>query len=271
LNHYSENCVNKYFRYVFNTREHYDKVIYVPIIDYAEKWPLENTEAYVKNENKEWVLVNTGIDNEVIKNKTYDEVTEKKLKKVFIKTTFGPYLGFPFEKFAAIDINRGRVTEQKPLNHIQFASAFKYLGKTTYLEDDPAVSLTVCGDTDSCSSDTIIYLNNEQISIADAFTKLKYACGDFVLKLDKGQEIVPVNGYTTKAFNPSAPLLPVDKDIKYIMRHKVSKKCFKLKSKSGKEIIVTEDHSCMVIRDNKLIEVKPYEINIKTDKLVEII
>jgi intein/homing endonuclease len=33
------------------------------------------------------------------------------------------------------------------------------------------------------------------------------------------------------------------------MRHKVKKPKFKIKSKSGKEIIVTGDHSCIVFRD----------------------
>jgi len=271
LNHYSENCVNKYFRFVFNTREHYDKVIYVPIIDYAEKYTLANTEIFFKNDNKEWVPVNMNIDESIIRDKTYTDDMAKKLKKIFVKTTFGPYLGITFEQAQSIDINKGRVTEQKPLTHPQFRESFKYLGKDSYLEDDPAVSLTVSGDTDSCSADTMIYLNNEKISIADAFTKLKYANGDFVLTLEKGQEIIPVNSYMTKAFNEIAPLLPADKPIKYIMRHKVSKGRFKIKSKSGKEVIVTEDHSCMLIRDNKLIEVKAKDINANTDRLVEIV
>ena len=57
--------------------------------------------------------------------------------------------------------------------------------------------------------------------------------------------------------------------VKYIMRHKVSKPKWKLKTKSGKEITVTSDHSLIVFRDGKEIQVKPYEI-LKTDKILTI-
>ena len=56
-------------------------------------------------------------------------------------------------------------------------------------------------------------------------------------------------------------------DVKYIMRHKVSKPKWKLKGKDGKEIIVTGDHSLIVFRNGEKIKVKPSEI-IKTDKIL---
>ena len=57
--------------------------------------------------------------------------------------------------------------------------------------------------------------------------------------------------------------------VKRIIRHKVSKPKWKLKTKSGEEIIVTNDHSMIVFRDNKKIEVKPSEI-LKTDKILSV-
>ena len=56
-------------------------------------------------------------------------------------------------------------------------------------------------------------------------------------------------------------------EVKRIIRHKVSKPKWKLKTKSGKEIMVTNDHSMIVFRDNRKIEVKPSEI-LKTDKIL---
>lgn len=58
--------------------------------------------------------------------------------------------------------------------------------------------------------------------------------------------------------------------IKYIIRHKVSKSKFKIKTKSGKEVIVTGDHSCIVFRDGKQLTVKAKDINIKTDKILSV-
>ena len=54
------------------------------------------------------------------------------------------------------------------------------------------------------------------------------------------------------------------------MRHKVNKECFKIKTKSGKEIIVTEDHSCVVFRNNEQITIKAKDINKDTDKILSI-
>ena len=52
------------------------------------------------------------------------------------------------------------------------------------------------------------------------------------------------------------------------MRHKVKKSKFRIKSKSGKEVIVTGDHSCIVFRDGKQLTIKAKDINPKTDKIL---
>ena len=52
------------------------------------------------------------------------------------------------------------------------------------------------------------------------------------------------------------------------MRHKVSKPKFKITTDSGKEIIVTGDHSCIVFRDGKKLVVKAKDINKETDKII---
>ena len=59
--------------------------------------------------------------------------------------------------------------------------------------------------------------------------------------------------------------------IKYVMRHKVSKAKFKIKTKSGKEIIVTGDHSCVVFRNGKQLTIKAKDINKDTDKILSIV
>lgn len=47
--------------------------------------------------------------------------------------------------------------------------------------------------------------------------------------------------------------------VKNIIKHKTSKKKWKIKAK-GKEVIVTDDHSIIVFRDGEKIEVKPNQI-----------
>ena len=54
---------------------------------------------------------------------------------------------------------------------------------------------------------------------------------------------------------------------KRIIRHKVTKAKWRLKTKSGKEIFVTNDHSMIVFRDGKKIEIKPKDI-LPKDKIL---
>ena len=58
--------------------------------------------------------------------------------------------------------------------------------------------------------------------------------------------------------------------VKRIIRHKVTKAKWVLKTKSGKEIIVTNDHSMIVFRDGVQMEVKPCDI-LKTDKILTVL
>lgn len=59
-------------------------------------------------------------------------------------------------------------------------------------------------------------------------------------------------------------------DIKRIIRHKVSKKRWQLKTKSGKIVECTDDHSLIVFRNNKKIKIRPNEIK-SGDKVLSII
>jgi len=58
--------------------------------------------------------------------------------------------------------------------------------------------------------------------------------------------------------------------IKKLIRHKVTKSKWKITTETGKFVIVTGDHSITVFRNNKKITVKPSEINIETDRVLEI-
>jgi intein/homing endonuclease len=59
-----------------------------------------------------------------------------------------------------------------------------------------------------------------------------------------------------------------NKPITYIMKHKVKKRIFKIKV-NGDEVDITEDHSLMVLRNKKLVEIKPGEVK-KDDRLYKI-
>lgn len=197
LNHYSENCVNKYFRGIFQSQEEYNRAIYVPLFEWMEKYDIETTnDFYAKNQNKEWVLIKLPIDKDIIKGGDIDEDTKKLLKKVFVKTSFGQYLGEPYEKIKGFEINKGKITPTIPLNTFALKAKnaldskenpFAYMGKTSYLEDDPTCSMTCAGDTDSIYVEfgrITNYLNIMDISKATRFIvdMWNYGCGPYMNK-----------------------------------------------------------------------------------------
>lgn len=121
--------------------------------------------------------------------------------------------------------------------------------------------VSIYADTDSVSSDSIIHTDRGKFTIEDLYI----AC------LNYGSAGNTVKGHESMNC-PFGILNYKDGDLEYtnakrIIRHKVSKPKWKLKTKSGKEVIVTNDHSMIVFRDGIQLEVKPSEI-LKTDKIL---
>jgi intein/homing endonuclease len=120
----------------------------------------------------------------------------------------------------------------------------------------------IYSDTDSVVGSSIIEVNGNKIKIEDYFNSVQ---GNFIKKDDFNEDYVKVckGDYTPSVTND---LTIKQGEIKYVMKHKVKKRMFKIKVRD-KEVIVTEDHSIMVVRENKLISVKATEI-IKGDEII---
>jgi DNA polymerase elongation subunit (family B) len=123
--------------------------------------------------------------------------------------------------------------------------------------------VSIYADTDSCHFSTLIKTSTGEKTIEDWYNEnIKNGSAGTTLT---GHESVKTNDKILNFVNNEIVYTPV----KRIIRHKVSKPKWKLKTKSGKEIIVTNDHSMIVFRDGQKIEVKPSEI-LKTDKILVI-
>ena len=118
----------------------------------------------------------------------------------------------------------------------------------------------IYSDTDSCVGDTLISTSLGKIKIEDLFEKsgeiVKNENGSFVKRLD--EKIL------AKSMNSNFEIQ--DKKIIYVMKHKVNKRMFKI-STDNRSVIITEDHSVMINRNNNVISVKPTEI-LKSDELI---
>lgn len=115
-------------------------------------------------------------------------------------------------------------------------------------------------NTDSVDGNTIIHTENGDKTITELYNE---NCKNVFLT-QNGHELVSSNDKVLNYDNNGKLKMC---GINYIMRHKVNKPKWRLKTKSGKEVIVTNDHSMIVFRDGKKLEVKPYEIR-KTDKIL---
>lgn len=120
-------------------------------------------------------------------------------------------------------------------------------------------------DTDSVVGSTIIYVNGHRISIEDYYNSLS---GDNFIKKDVSNDYYVRAVTNDMTLSYSKDLTIQEKYIIHIMKHKVTKGMYKIKI-GHKEVIITEDHSIMVMRDAELISAKPAEM-LHSDMLVSI-
>ena len=135
------------------------------------------------------------------------------------------------------------------------------LGIKNVTKIDKNDHVSIYADTDSCHRHSLIKTNKGEFTIEDWYNDnlLNGSAGETLT----GHESVKTDDLILNYSNGEIYYAPV----KRIIRHKVNKAKWKLKTKSGKEIIVTNDHSMIVFRDGDQIEVKPSEI-LKTDKIL---
>lgn len=274
LNHYSENSVNDYFEGIFQSNPkvvlfyqwvHYDKdgerITFkerdkVNIDDYYRVGKWEECKAWEPAVKKGKKLTPE------LKNCIQDN-SEGRCDWFQTQTTLFQKLGVDPNLASSFEIDKGRTTQ---LN--------KLTGKLyDYLTNKDCVSMTVAGDTDSVAGDTTVQISMDdekrKITIADLFEESKYRNGDHVLSVTNGSEVIPGNGTLIRSYDEDLDMA-VYKPMKYVMRHKVSKARYRITTASGKSVIVTGDHSCIVMRDNQLVTVKANEINKDTDKIVTV-
>lgn len=113
----------------------------------------------------------------------------------------------------------------------------------------------IYSDTDSQGGDTLVRTSLGHIT----FEKL-FELANHVVEVEDGRQFASFETkLTAMSFDPSSDsiqLLPV----RELYRHKVTKKKYVICLLNGKSTSVTSDHSLMVERNSKLIEIKPAEL-----------
>jgi DNA polymerase elongation subunit (family B) len=121
-------------------------------------------------------------------------------------------------------------------------------------------TLTIYMDTDSVKNNSIVNTSSGIKSIEQWYNENKESAGNTLM----GHESVKTDN---KILNWEDNKGLYYANVKRIIRHKVNKTQWKIKTKSGKEIIVTNDHSLIIFRNNQKIEIKPKNILI-SDKVI---
>jgi DNA polymerase elongation subunit (family B) len=121
-------------------------------------------------------------------------------------------------------------------------------------------------DTDSVVGDTIIKINGLDTTIADYYdiNNNKPIYEDNFNK----SFVKPVCRDTTQSINVKKKSIET-KNVVHIMKHRVKKRMYKI-TVGDSAVTVTEDHSVMILRNNRIMKVKPNEIT-GNDKCINII
>jgi len=140
-----------------------------------------------------------------------------------------------------------------------------YLNKVAGTQD---VDMILAMDTDSVTGDSIITVNNQQMTICDFYDLIEnnfLKCDDF-----NQNYVKEVFGYTTPSLSTDGKV--ENNNIKYVMKHKVKKKLYEIKV-NGKSVTITEDHSIIVKnkKTNKIHSVKPKDLSPKKHYVIYII
>jgi DNA polymerase elongation subunit (family B) len=129
-------------------------------------------------------------------------------------------------------------------------------------EYDHLGKAVIYGDTDSLTGDAIIETSKGPMTISELYDQCdqKKNTGDKHYGFDSD---IMVMSYDKSRDEPYFG------HINYVYKHSVDKQLYEVEDELGNVVTVTEDHSIMVERQGKLIEVKPQEIK-DNDILVSI-
>lgn len=145
---------------------------------------------------------------------------------------------------------------QQPFGHI----IPEHVKKPKLIDKDYIVYI----DTDSVDKDTVLETSAGRKTIEDFYNEnvQNGSAGETLTGHESVYTPIRVLNYTKERGLYYA-------DVKRIIRHTVTKDKWCLKTKSGKEVFVTNDHSMIVFRDGEQIEVKPADI-LSTDLVLTI-
>lgn len=131
-----------------------------------------------------------------------------------------------------------------------------------YHTNSPAI---VYSDTDSVAGDSIVTINGQRMKIEEVENRIQST----LTTVGEKHYVIPKEVMLSPCFDPISNTIK-QKEVLALYKHKVTKKKFIVKTKTGKVVEITGDHSIMVKRDGNLIELKGDQL-LTSDKLIQIL
>ncbi len=158
-------------------------------------------------------------------------------------------------KFASVLYSKMIQKKRSYLSHDEIEESRRRVLEM-YLENDVIDPYVLYSDTDSVDGNSLIDTDFGIMPIAEFYEK---APGK---STERGINSFYKNVYLsvyTKTYDPQLQK-PVEYEIKYITKHKVNKRIFRILPQGlERGVLITEDHSIMVLRGIKVIPIKPKE------------
>jgi DNA polymerase elongation subunit (family B) len=187
--------------------------------------------------------------------------------KLLLNSCYG-YLSTPYSRFYDLDNAMAvTLTGQSITKTVgdtvdsYFASKFSSSQLAMRYNAQNIENVSTYCDTDSVAPNSLLNINNKEIEIKDVFIELfNNKDNEVKFKSDNKTFVYPKN-LELPFFDENDKKIKQGK-VRFIYKHMVKKKMYRIKTKSGKFIDITADHSCMILdKNNKLQEIKP--INLK--------
>ena len=196
------------------------------------------------------------------------------VKKIYINSIYGtlgtPHFGFYNPKNAAAVTVWGQTIIQftarilnaytKDTWHLVAKDMFpEYnISNVKPVKNDTVILI----DTDSVVGDTILHTSNGDVTISDLYD----SCSN--KSMYKDNKFIGTLGIETTSLSMDSNGCVESKPIKYVMKHEVTKKMYKI-TVGNSSVICTEDHSVIIERDGIITEASPRDIK-ESDLLIRI-
>lgn len=233
---------------------------------YYQKRKVVQTE--LKKYKKEYANKEITVDRKLFLETKITQLNAKQQSiKIFINSCYG-YFGNKHAPIGDDDIASSiTLTGQAVIKQARDIAKI-YISKHSNITDTKTLeTVAIYGDTDSVVASTTVQTNFGTCEIGMLYDNYKTTQKQITTY---GHEIIDVSDKNLKTFTFCSKTNTVKwGKIKNLIRHKVSKKKYKIVVDS-KVLYMTEDHGCMVMRNGNLVRVKPCEIDITTDKIITI-